>query len=85
MEIDTWIGPMKVRAFPWIDGKHTYINVQYFRPGQSVMQAPAWDKSALLVNGLRSEKLIGELLDSVVNYIARLDIPEGGKAILDAE
>ena len=32
MEIDGWVGPYKVKAFPWIDGKRIYFNVQYYEP-----------------------------------------------------
>jgi len=40
MEMDKWISGYKVRSFPWIDGKHIYFNVQYYKPGQSIEKPP---------------------------------------------
>ena len=85
MEIDTWIGGMKVRAFPWVDGENIYVNVQYFKPGQSIMQAPAWDKSILLANDRNGNRLVYEFTHSLVNYISGLNIPSGGHAILSVK
>ena len=50
MELDTWIGSCKVRAFPWIDGKRIYFNVQYYKSGQSVEKPPAWDKTVFVTD-----------------------------------
>lgn len=84
MEIDKWIEGYKVRAFPWVDGKHIYFNVQYFAPGQSIAQPPVFDKSAYIVDDAAGQRLAYEFTDTLVNYVAQLQIPVGGKAIIAA-
>lgn len=50
MEIDKWIGSLRVRAFPWIDGERIYCNVQYFIPGQTIEKPPAWEKTVYITD-----------------------------------
>ena len=80
MEIDKWINGYKVRAFPWVDGENIYFNVQYYRPGTSVNQPPAFDKSALIADTVDGRRLAYEYTSTCVNYIASLDISCGGMA-----
>ena len=77
MEIDAWIDGYKVRSFPWIDGKRIYVNVQYYKPGSSLSQPPAFDKSAFIVDDEVGRRFVNEFTHTMVNYISRLNIPQG--------
>lgn len=70
MEIDTWVAGYKVRAFPWIDGKRIYFNVQYFRPGQSLERPPAFDKSVYITANDAGMNLLHNYLDSLTEHVA---------------
>ena len=73
MELDKWVAGYKVRAFPWIDGgKHIYVNVQYYAPGQSIEKPPVWDKSILIVNDDDGKKAVFEFTHSLVEHIAQM-------------
>ena len=50
IDIDTWINCCKVRAFDWIDGKNIYLNIAEYKPGSSIEQPPAKEKSFLIPN-----------------------------------
>ena len=84
MEIDTWISCYKVRAFPWIDGKTIYVNIQCFRPGQSVEQPPAWDKTIYLTDNANGKKILKEYLNSFVNYLATFPNTDDKKFVITA-
>ena len=84
MEIDKWFGCYKVRSFPWVDGKHIYVNVQYYAPGQSIQRPPVWDKTVYITDNPAGERLVCEFTDSIVNHIAHMQIPEGAKVVLTA-
>lgn len=84
MEIDTWIAGYKVRSFPWIDGKTIYVNVQYFAPGQSIDRPPVFDKSVYVTDNDNGKRLVSDFLDSLVNHIARMEIPHGHKVVITA-
>lgn len=51
MDFEKWISGCLVRVFPWVDGKNIYVNVQYFRPGQSISRPPAWEKTVYIFDG----------------------------------
>ena len=85
MEINKWIDGYKVRVFPWIDGKNIYVNVQYFSPGSSTSQHPAFDKSALIADNAEGRRLAYEFTSTCVAYIAKLQIPDGGMAHINAK
>ena len=80
MEIDKWVSGYKVRSFPWIDGERIYMLVSYYKPGQSLSQPPAWEKTAYIKDSERSRFAIKNYLHSIVNFIAGLKIPNGGHA-----
>ena len=82
MKIDKWIGNCKVTGFPWIDKERYYINVQYFKNGQSIEKPPVWDKSVYITMNEKYLTIIKSYLDSLVNYISRLDMPESGEVTL---
>jgi hypothetical protein len=85
MEIDAWIDGYKVRSFPWIDGKTIYFNVQCYRPGQSLSQPPAWDKTVYITNDAAGRDMVENLMASLTEYVANMTIPAGRKIILTAE
>jgi hypothetical protein len=82
MELDTWVNGCKVRLFPWIDGKHYYMNVMYYKPGQSIEQPPAWDKTVYITINDKGTDAIRNFLSSLVNYISKLSIKAGQKVVL---
>lgn len=84
MEIDKWIGSHKVRAFPWIDGKRIYFNVQYYAPGQSVEKPPVWDKTVYITNNNSGRRLVYDFTDSLVNHIASMRLKEHVEVTLTA-
>lgn len=76
MEIDKWISGYKVRSFPWIDGKRIYFNVQYYKPGQSIEKPPVWDKTVYITDNTAGKRIVNEFTDSLVNYIASMQMPK---------
>lgn len=84
MEIDKWIGSYKVRAFPWIDGKQIYFNVQYYAPGQSIEKPPVWDKTVYITDNNAGRRLVYDFTDSLVNHIARMRLKEHVEVTLTA-
>lgn len=84
MEIDKWADGYKVRAFPWIDGKNIYVNVQYYAPGTSLSQPPAIDKSALVADDVAGRRFVYEFTSTCAAYVANLPIPAGGTAHINA-
>jgi hypothetical protein len=82
MELDKWIGSYKVRAFDWIDGNLIYVNVQYYKPGQSLSKPPIWDKTVYITDNIKGKRIICEYIDSLVNYIASFNLEANTKTIL---
>jgi len=70
VEIEKWIGTYKVRAFPWIDRKRIYFNVQYYVPGQSMEKPPAWDRTVYITDNAAGRRIVYELTHTLVDYIA---------------
>lgn len=84
MDIDTWADGYKVRAFPWVDGKTIYFNVQYFRPGQSLSQPPVFDKTVYVTDNDAGKTLVCEFTGSLAAHVAKMHIAEGHKVVLTA-
>lgn len=84
MEIDKWIGSYKVRAFPWIDRKRIYFNVQYYAPSQSVEKPPVWDKTVYIIDNGAGRRLVCDFTDSLVNHIAGMRLVESAEITLTA-
>ncbi len=82
MNFDGWISGYKVRAFPWINGKHVYFNVQYFAPGQSIERPPVWDKSVLITDDAAGRRLMNNFTHTLVEHIARMQIPANAEVII---
>ena len=76
MKIDGWHSGCLVQAFPWIDGKYIYVNVRCFLPGQSISQAPAWDRSVFVLDDEPGRIIVYKYTDSLVNAISSGKIPD---------
>ncbi len=70
MELDKWVGPYKVRAFPWTDGTRIYFNVRYYTPGQSLEQPPVLDRTVYITNDDAGQRMVFEFTDTLVRYVA---------------
>lgn len=84
MEIDKWIGPYKIRAIPWTDGKRIYFNVQYYRPGQSVEKPPVWDKAIYITDNAAGQRLVFDFTNSLTEYVASIHISNHAEITLTA-
>jgi len=84
VELDKWIGPYKVRSFPWIDGKRIYFNVQYYAPGQSVEKPPVWDKTVYINDNAEGRRLVYDFTHSLVDHIASMRLAEHVEVTLTA-
>ena len=84
MEIDKWIAGYKVRAFPWIDGKRIYFNVQYYAPGQSIAKPPAWDKTVYITDNAAGQRLVNEFTHSLAELVAQMQIADHTEITLTA-
>lgn len=82
--IDGWVGPYKVRSFPWIDGKRIYFNVQYYTPGQSINRLPVWDKTVYITDNAAGKRLVNEFTYSLVEHIAEMQIINNTEVTLTA-
>ena len=82
MEIDKWTSGYKVRAFPWIDGKQIYFNVQYYMPGSSLAQPPAWDKTVYVTDDEAGRRLAYEFTDTLANHVAMMNIKPNTEVVL---
>ena len=78
MERDTWIGPYKVRIFPWIDGKRIYCNVRYYKPGKSINN-PTWDKTVFVTDNEAGRNIVFNFTHSFVEHIALMKIVKGNE------
>lgn len=84
MEIDKWVGAYKVRAFPWIDGKRIYFNVQYYSHGQSIEKPPVWDKTVYITDNTAGRNLVYNMTHSLVAYIESIKMPNNAEVTLTA-
>lgn len=76
MDLNTWIGSYKIRAFPWIDGKRIYFNMQYYAPGQSVEKPPAREKTVYITDNAAGRRLVYNLTHSLVEHVASMKITD---------
>jgi hypothetical protein len=84
MDLDRWIGSYKVRAFPWIDGKRIYFNVQYYAHGQSIEQPPKWDKTVYITDNDAGWRLVEQFADTLVEYVVRMEIAKDTEVTITA-
>ena len=85
MDFERWVGGYKVRVMEWIDGKHIYINVQYFSPGASLQKLPEMDKTVFIVDNEKGRNMVQNYLNTLVNYIARVEIKQGYQMFITVE
>ncbi len=83
-EIDSWVNGCKVRAFPSIDDKRIYFNVQYFLPGQSIERPPAWDKTVYITDNEAGRRLVFEFTASLVEHVAGMTISKNTEVLITA-
>ena len=72
MNIDTWINGYKVRAFPWIDGKTIFFNVQTFRPGARIND-PETDKSVLIADDDNARHVLSAYLNTLASAVNQMN------------
>lgn len=87
MEIDKWIGPYAVLAFPCIDGsKRIYFNVILYTPGTSPKSVPpVFDKTVYIVNNSAGRRLVYGLTRSLINYVEQLEIRKGTEVVIEVQ
>lgn len=93
MEIDKWVGPYKVRAFPWPEGNLIYFNVQCYAPGQSLEKPPALDRTVYINDDSAGRRLVFEFTHTLAAYVAELHLhmnldqskSPGSKIVITAE
>ena len=74
MDIDKWVGPYKVGAFPWIDGTLIFFNVQYYSPGQSLAKPPTLDRTVYINDDSAGRRLVFEFPHTLAAYVAELHL-----------
>ena len=84
IEIDRWVNGYKVRSFPWVDGENIYFNVRYYKAGQSVEKPPVWDKTVYITDNENGRRIAFELTESLVEYVAKMNIIENTKVVITA-
>lgn len=67
-DIDTWVRGCRVRAMDWVDGKSVYLNMSYYRPGQSLHQPPAKEVVVYLEKCQETYHRLENYLDSIVRH-----------------
>jgi hypothetical protein len=85
MDLDCWIDGCKVTAFPWIDGKYIYFNVQYFIHGSSISQSPKWEQTVYITGDEKGRRLVYEFTNTLTRYVERNRFPKGKKVVITAE
>lgn len=77
INIDTWIGGYKVRAFNWIDNKRIFFNVLYYGHGRSIERDPVWDKTVYITDNEAGRNIVLNFTHSLVEHIAKMQIKKG--------
>lgn len=68
MRIEKWIAGYKVDFSEWIVTGQYLLNIQYFRPGTSIMRPPDREVSHLLM--IAEPERISDYLHSMVEHFA---------------
>ena len=79
MAVGKWVNGYKVTYYPWIDGKMIYFNVRYYKPGASLAQPPALDKTVYMVDNKETRDLIDNRLETLIQYIVSSGTAEKNK------
>lgn len=69
-ELDKWVGPYRVRAFPWIDDTLIYFNVRWYSPGQSLAQPPVLDRTVYVTNDAAGRRMVYDFTHTLASYVA---------------
>lgn len=85
MNLEKWIDGYKVHVMDWIDGKNIYINIQYFKPGSSLSQPPAMEKTAYITNNDKGRNMVQNFLSTLVEFIVRSNVPADNKMVITVE
>lgn len=85
MNLEKWVDGYKVHVTDWIDGKNIYINIQYFKPGSSLYQPPAMEKTAYITNNDKGKNMVQNFLSTLVNFIVRSNVPADNKMVITVE
>ena len=85
MNLEKWVDGYKVRVMDWIDGKNIYINIQYFKPGSSLSQPPAMEKTAYITNNDKGRNMVQNYLSTLARYIVSSDAAEGNRMVITVE
>lgn len=85
MNLEKWVDGYKVRVMDWIDGKNIYINIQYFKPGSSLSQPPAMEKTAYITNNDKGRNMVQNYLSTLVRYIVSSDAAAGNRMVITVE
>lgn len=72
MELDKWVGPYRVRAFPWADGTLIYFNVRSYSPGQSLARPPALDRTVYVTNDAAGRRMVFGFTHTLASYVAEV-------------
>ena len=80
-----WVGSFKVRAFPWIDGKRIYVNVQHYEYGQSITKPPIWEKTVYITDDEAGRSLVYDFTHTLVEGITNMQIPDNTEVVLTVQ
>jgi hypothetical protein len=69
--VEKWVSGYKVTYFPWIDGKRICLNIQYYKPGSSLYQPPAWELTVYLADNDESRDLLENHETSLIESVVR--------------
>lgn len=84
MNLDKWIGPYKIMAFPWIDGKRIYFNVQEYRSGQSMSAPPLSDKTVYITDNDEGRRLLRDFTHSMAQYVSNMKMADHTEVTITA-
>ena len=85
MNFEKWVDGYKVHVMDWIDGKSIYINVQYFKPGSSLSQPPAMEKTAYITDNKKGRNMVQNFLSTLVNFIASSHVAAENRMVITVE
>lgn len=72
MYYEGFIDGYLVHVEEWYDDT-IYLNVRYFKAGQSIHSEPAFDKTVYITNNDKGWNMVTNYKSTLVNYVARLD------------
>lgn len=85
MDLEKWVDGYRVHVMNWIDGKSIYINVQYFKPGSSLSQPPAMEKTAYITDNEKGRNMVQNFLSTLVNFIVSRNVATENRMVITVE